>query len=128
MKSSIVKVITIFLFLFASQTLLADKPSWAGQGKPSAEEKSYHKKAMRDKNYDRDDNYKKEKKKKYRENKKKYYDEHEDDYDRNLKHAKKYKHDDDDDDDDDYDDEKDDEKDDDKPSMAPLSIPNPFAN
>ena len=124
MKSSIVKVITILLFLFASQTLLADKPSWAGQGKPSAEEKSYHKENMRDKHYDRDDNYKKEKKKKYKENKKKYkekkkkyYDEHEDDYDRKSKHSKKYKHDDDDDDDDD-----------DKSSMAPPPIPNPFAN
>ena len=119
MKSSILKVVTIFLFLFASQTLLADKPSWAGKGKPSAEERDYHKKEMRDKHYDRDDDYKKEKKKKYKERKKKYYDDHEDDYDRKSKHGKKYKHDDDDDDE---------EDDDDKSSMMPPPIPNPFAN
>ncbi|MBW2998950.1 hypothetical protein KY321_05415 [Candidatus Woesearchaeota archaeon] len=71
MKQSLLKLTVATLFLFASQTLLADKPSWAGKGKPTAEQKEAHKKAMNAKGDDSDDKEKKSKNKKEKKQKSK---------------------------------------------------------
>ena len=72
--------------LLSSSALLADKPSWAGNGsKPSEYEKEYHKNDMRSKNEHK--KYKKEKKDKHhkKHDKKNNYDR---DYDRDYKDDK----------------------------------------
>jgi len=70
MNSLLVKFFVLLSFLFGSQVLLADKPSWASKGEPSADEKMYHKKDMynnhsdNEEDDDEEDEYKKSKKKK----------------------------------------------------------------
>lgn len=83
MKQSLLRLIVTILFMFTSQTLLAEKPSWAGKGKPSAEQKEAHKKAMNSKEDDNDDKEKKSKKEKSKN--------HEDDDDDNDDKEKKSK-------------------------------------
>ena len=60
MKKNLIALVLMSIFVVP---VMADKPEWAGKGKPTAEQKEAHKAAMEAKEeFDEDDNRLKEKK------------------------------------------------------------------
>jgi len=63
--------LAVLMALFLAAPVLADKPEWAGEGKPSAEQKEAHKKAVKAKAGYEDDYLNKEENKKDKQKKEK---------------------------------------------------------
>lgn len=67
------RLLSIALLTLLTSPAFAEKPEWAGKGKPTAEQKAAHKAAMNakigddDSNGEKEDRYKKEKAKKQKE-------------------------------------------------------------